>query len=59
MHEPIISIERIQREAAAAARIYSDINDACPYPFGTAAANAFKQAFAKAKEEQAQLEPQA
>lgn len=54
MPEPIISLERIQREAASAAAIYSDINDACPYPFFTDAGRAFKKAFI---EERAKLAP--
>lgn len=45
MSEPIVSIEKIEREAQAAALIYSDVNAACPYPFGTAAATEFKRAF--------------
>lgn len=50
MNDPIISVDTIQAEARAAAAIYSDINAACPYPFGTAAANHFKQAFNQARQ---------
>lgn len=45
MPEQIKPIATIQREAKAAALKYSDINDACPYPFGSDAAHAFKAAF--------------
>lgn len=45
MTEQIIPIATIQREAKLAAQKYSDINDACPYPFGTDAAHHFKAAF--------------
>lgn len=41
----IIPIERIKREATEAAKRYSDINDACPYPWDTDAAHAFKAFF--------------
>ncbi len=50
MPHPIISIDRIQREAKAAAVTYSDINDACPYPFGSDAAHAFSSAFKDARD---------
>ena len=45
MPEQIKPIAAIQREAKAAALKYSDINDACPYPFGSDSAHAFKAAF--------------
>lgn len=45
----LISLERIEREAREAARRYSDINEACPYPFATDAAHAFRAAFAAAR----------
>ena len=45
MSEPIISIERIQEQAFKAARLYANINDACPYPFGTEAGRVFKEHF--------------
>jgi hypothetical protein len=43
--EPIIPIEQIRREAAEAARSYSDVNAACPYPFTTEAGRLFRQEF--------------
>jgi len=43
--DQIFSIERIQREAHAAARKFSDVNDACPYPFATEAGRVFRAAF--------------
>ncbi|MEC5213289.1 hypothetical protein RCH06_001835 [Polaromonas sp. CG_9.5] len=49
MHE-IIPVTRIEREAAQAARDYSDINDACPYPFGSSAGQLFKHLFLQARE---------
>ena len=48
----IIPIERLKREASEAARSYSDINDACPYPFHTDAAHAFTAFFHQALAEQ-------
>lgn len=49
MPHEIISLGRIEREAKAAAKQYSDINDACPYPFASAAGKAFKADFAAAR----------
>jgi hypothetical protein len=49
MHS-VISLETIKREAEAAAKQHSDINAACPYPFGSDAAHAFKFAFKEARE---------
>jgi hypothetical protein len=49
MAESVIPIERIRREARAAAQEHANINDACPYPFGSDAAHAFQQAFAEAR----------
>ena len=49
MHE-IIPVARIEREAAQAAKRYTCINDACPYPFGSSAAHLFKQLFLAARE---------
>ncbi len=43
--DEVISIERIQREAKAAAARYSDLNAACPYRFGSDAAHAFCAVF--------------
>ena len=45
MTEPIVSIDRIKAQALAAARIYTTVNDACPYPFGTQAGKLFKEEF--------------
>jgi hypothetical protein len=45
MTEPVVSIERIKAQAIAAARIYTTVNDACPYPFGTQAGKVFKEEF--------------
>ena len=45
MTEPIISIDQIKQQAAQAATQYSDVNDACPYPFYSAAGRIFKQEF--------------
>lgn len=50
MSYSVISIERIQREAQAAALTHSDINAACPYPFGSDAAHAFQAAFNATRE---------
>jgi len=50
MPYPIISIDQIKREATAAAVKYSDVNDACPYPFATEAGQVFKSAFKEARE---------
>ena len=41
MPEPIVPIDRLQTEATAAARQYADVNDACPYPFSSAAGQLF------------------
>lgn len=49
MPDPIISRERLERDARAAAKTYSDINDACPYPFGTDAARIFADEFKRAR----------
>lgn len=45
MNEPIVSIDEIERQAQEAAALYSNVNDACPYSFYTAAGRAFKRAF--------------
>lgn len=49
MPEPVIEIERLRAEAQDAATRYSDINAACPYPFHTDAAHAFKAFFHEAR----------
>lgn len=43
--ESIHSIAAIERRAREEAARHSDINDACPYPWGTPAAEAFKKEF--------------
>lgn len=55
--EQVIPLERLEQEARAAALQYSDVNDACPYPFGSDAGHAFSQYFKLARaESQALLE---
>lgn len=58
MSESIISLDRIAREALEAAKRYDDVNDACPYPFGSDAGHAFKAAFLTARMAAAQGQPQ-
>jgi hypothetical protein len=50
MPHEFASLGRIEREAKTAAKTYSDVNDACPYPFSSDAGKAFKAAFLKARE---------
>ena len=45
MTEPIVSLDVIKTQAREAAAKYTQVNDACPYPFGTAAGQAFKEEF--------------
>ena len=47
--DQVIPLERLEREAKAAAREHADINAACPYPFGSDAAHAFAQFFRQAR----------
>ncbi len=49
MPAPIISREKIERDARAAAKTYSDVNDACPYPFGEDAGRIFADEFKRAR----------
>lgn len=49
MPDPIISREKLERDARAAAKTYDNINDACPYPFGTDAARTFADEFKRAR----------
>lgn len=49
MPEPIVPIDRLQTEATAAARQYADVNDACPYPFSSAAGQLFAGFFRAAR----------
>lgn len=46
MMDPIVPIDKIKQEARAAAARYEDVNDACPYPFGTEAGRIFRDEFA-------------
>lgn len=48
MTEPIVSRELIESQALKAAETYDDVNDACPYPFGTEAGRLFKATFNEA-----------
>lgn len=41
----MINKEHIQQQARIAASLYSTLNDACPYPFGSEAGRVFKQGF--------------
>ena len=50
MDASITRLDRIKAEARQAAAKYSDINDACPYPWGSPAAIEFKREFAAARE---------
>lgn len=55
----IKSIHTIESEAIAAAAIYTDINSACPYPFGSDAAHHFERTFSAelAKRQAAKSQP--
>ena len=50
MAHEVIPIARIQREAAESAQRFANVNDACPYPFQSAAGQVFKEAFFIARE---------
>ena len=54
--ETITPIERIHAQARAAALEYSDINDACPWPFHSDNGHAFKAEF---RRERARIEGRA
>jgi len=41
--------DAIKAEAEKAAFFHDDINDACPYPFGSLAAQVFRAAFEQAR----------
>jgi len=45
MTEPIVSLDIIKTQAREAAAKFTDVNDACPYPFASAAGRAFKEEF--------------
>lgn len=49
MPTQIISRESLEAKARAAAKTYDNINDACPYPFGTDAAHIFSAEFKRAR----------
>lgn len=49
MDANITRLDRIKAEARQAAAKYSDINDACPYPFRSPAAEVFKAEFNAAR----------
>jgi hypothetical protein len=51
MPQEVIPLDRLQEEARAAALQYSDVNAACPYPFGSDAGHAFSQYFKLARAE--------
>lgn len=52
MDQHITRLERIRAEARQAAAKYSDVNAACPYPWGSGAANEFRREFEAAREQQ-------
>ncbi len=43
--QTIVSIQQIKRDAIKAAHAYIDVNDACPWPFGTEAGRLFRTTF--------------
>lgn len=49
MATQIISRERAEREARAAAKTYDNVNDACPYPFHDDAGRIFAEEFKRAR----------
>jgi hypothetical protein len=49
MTEPVVSIDSVKQEAAAAAQRYTNVNDACPYPFYSEAGRLFKQEFSRVR----------
>lgn len=49
MSTQIISRESLEAKARTAAKTYDNINDACPYPFGTDAAHIFSAEFKRAR----------
>lgn len=54
MAHEVIPIARIQREARESAQRFANVNDACPYPFGSDAGRVFKEAFYIAREQKEQ-----
>lgn len=53
----IVSREIIERRARELAAVYDNLVDACPYPFGSAAALAFAEAFERERKALAEQEP--
>lgn len=49
MSTPLSRSDRLRAEARQAAAKYTNINDACPYPWGTPAAIEFKREFMAAR----------
>lgn len=47
MDFPIVSLERVEREAKAAAESGDTLNASCPYPFADPAGAHFRDAFNK------------
>lgn len=58
MDHSISSLQRIQREAREAAKLYQSLSEACPYPWGTPSAEIFKNEFDLAKSGAQRLDPQ-
>ncbi len=54
-HTFSLELEQIRIEAQKSAWLYDNINDACPYPFGSVAAATFKEAFLTAQDIQRAL----
>lgn len=48
-HTNMIDKDRILQQARKAAGLYSSLNDACPYPFGSEHGRIFKEAFLAAR----------
>jgi hypothetical protein len=57
MAHEVIPIERIKREAHESAQRFKNVNDACPYPFQSAAGQVFKEAFYIAREAKERGQP--
>ena len=49
MTEPVVSIDLVKQQAADAALVYTDINEACPYPFYSEAGRLFKKEFGRVR----------
>jgi hypothetical protein len=55
----VYSIDKIKTQAREAAAKYTDVNDACPYPFQTTAGHIFREEFLWVRSVIEQKEPQA